>query len=212
MTPDICYSLICTIYTTFQKTCPSRQSPVFANIFDRLKDVPDEHARGIRERIEELDTMPQNLGKAILGAWETYKMEHGVRKERGYCPTCQNDGGWQTVRQDKDGKVVVAFAPCPSCSQSVLPEVRLLNRRELEASGALVVPPHYPGGWRKFLADKHITAGFSPDYLSRMPAEIRESCRRIADRAGYDHGFDDTQPPAPAPAQAPRTRFEDSPF
>ena len=196
MTPDTCYSLICTIYTTFQRACPSRQSPVFENLFTRLADIPDEHASGIRENIEQLDSLPQNLGKAILGAWETYKMEHGIRQQRRYCPTCQNDGGWMTIRRTPDGPLAYryAFAPCPACGVPIS-EQPLLSRKQLEESGAIIVPPNYPGGWLKFLADK----GFKPPmdaerFKEHLPLDKQELLGLVKHAAPS------------------RVRYEDSPF
>lgn len=155
MTGEMAFNLICSLYATFGKTAPSRSSGIVTAITERIEKVPDQAAADIRKKLQELDNMPSNLGKAIMGAWETWQMENPRAVYREACPLCDGQGGFDIYKL-LDGKRRHFFAYCPACSTR-REGYRYLTPKQWGELGVLCMPPRYPGGKLQYEYDHGIT-------------------------------------------------------
>ena len=196
MREDTVFSMVCTLYATFGKSAPSRGSAVFQAIYDRISDISDESAEYITEHIQDADTLPVNLGKAILAQYFNWQGENGIKVERSYCRECQGKGGWETIRDHPlfPGKPHFAWAPCPVCSSHLIPFGKQgRNRKQLEESGAWVVPPNYPGGRSEYMAKFGLYGAKSVEDPA-MVKSVREAQRRMNHQTGYARDYMQADP------------------
>lgn len=186
MTHDMAYNLICSLYATFGRSAPSRSSAVVAVITERIASVPDNVAADIRRKLEELDSMPSNLGKAIIGAWETWQMENSRAVYRETCPVCDGGKGFEAYEKLEDGTVHHFFAPCPNCSIR-RKGFRYLTPKQWKTQGVLCMPPGYPGGKLQFEYDYGITE--KPEDSPKSYRNMRALKLLMNHRTGYDRGY-----------------------
>lgn len=194
MREDQAHTLVSTLFATFGKAAPSRGSAIFQAIFDRVAEVSEQAIPYITEHLQDADDLPKNLGKAILAQYFNWQSENGIKVQNEYCRECQGKGGWETIRNHPqfDGKLIYQWAPCPSCSAHLIPHGKQpLHAKDLEESGALVVPPNYPGGRIGYLADK----GFIQKTDGKTSyRSVRDAMIKMNHQTGYARDYMQDEP------------------
>lgn len=187
MTSDKAYDLICNVYATFGKSAPSRHAGVVDVITERIAPVPDRVATEILKKLQDLDSMPSNLGKAIMDVWETWKLENPRAMYKEACPMCGGYGGFEAYERPADGKIHHFFAFCPHCAQR-REGFRYLTPKQWEALGVLCMPPDYEGGKLQFEYDYELVpkpAGGD----GKIFRDLKALKLRMNRRTGYDRGY-----------------------
>ncbi len=108
--------------------------------FRKVKHLPGESLRWSLDLIESFDTMPRNIPKAFLRAWEAWLQEHPQRKASNYlcdpfvdCPDCI-DGIVYVERFTETGKQTAAFR-CSKCRRSSLNGIPMASLEDVESDG-----------------------------------------------------------------------------
>lgn len=187
MTSDTAYDLICNLYATFGRSAPARHAGVVAVITEKIAPVPDRVAPEILKKLQELDNMPSNLGKAIMGAWETWQMENPRAMYKETCATCGGQGGFDAYRQFPDGKYHHFFAFCPTCATR-RQGYHYLTQRQWRELGVLCMPPGYPGGKLQFEYDNGL-AEIPPVEPATSFRSMKALKLLMNRRTGYDRSY-----------------------
>lgn len=124
----------------------------------RVKHVPSQHVKDIIERLEDTkDSMPTNLGKAILDIWAAVDSHAGEGAEKG-CANCDGDGTITGYRKDpKTGQVTPYVCACERCYPG---HKYAGSRAKMLALGYMVCPTgerkvqtKWWNGYQKHMAD-----------------------------------------------------------
>lgn len=100
--------LITDVYSAFGRT-PKRE--IIDAVFRKCDYIPDEASSFIRDKIEEFDVLPQNLGKAVSTVYSSYLNEHSEETKIG-CSHCRS--GWLRFFDKKNP--MGFLTKCPYCS------------------------------------------------------------------------------------------------
>lgn len=88
-------SMLDEIYSAFGRQRPAYGSPAYRSIWRRVTDergVPNAAAKHIAYKLSEFDSLPLNLGKAILAEFDNWLSEHPEKRARmTMCPECSSD-------------------------------------------------------------------------------------------------------------------------
>ncbi|MBI9113254.1 hypothetical protein [Maridesulfovibrio ferrireducens] len=119
--------------------------------FEKVEHVPAEALKLIQSRIEDLDTLPRNLSKAILNGWYEWKSRNPDRLRaeqesgaKGGCPNCHDGYIW--AKGIPFGSKLVTPNPyvfrCGHCGggEGAIPKA---TREGLEAAGYIITNPAY---------------------------------------------------------------------
>lgn len=129
----------------------------FKRTFERVEHVPFEALRFVQSRIEDLDSLPRNLGKAILGGWLEWKSRNPDRvvSEQSYggskdCLYCCD--GFIYASRDKVSKVYPDaeypfFFRCAHCGGGV-GNFLAKTRDQLESEGYRITKPEFVGQYK----------------------------------------------------------------
>lgn len=126
--------------------------------FDKVREVSSAHCVEITKRIEDMERLPGNLGKAILDIASVLApaQSEEAGKWSNPCPEC-DPGRWkgQIVYFTRltDGRIAKHFVNCALCRPS---SVNKGTRKELAEIGFMVPPtPNDVGAWyfRMFMAN-----------------------------------------------------------
>ena len=85
MNGDTFFGMMRNIYAVFNKTVPSDSSPFVMSVWERVNHVPDEAVPYIVNQIADEERMPQNVGRAILRAWESWQANNPGRMVHIHC-------------------------------------------------------------------------------------------------------------------------------
>lgn len=144
------------IYAVFNKPVPPSSSPFVMSVWERASHIPDEAVPYIVGQIADEERMPQNMGRAILRAWESWQANNPGRMVHINCEICGNEGFFWCWQQDvKTGKYQHFLSPCPACRKA---EHALPSMRELRDRGIVVMPVGYAGGPVQFDRDSGLGA------------------------------------------------------
>lgn len=192
MTESRTYELVASIYSLFGRREPDRHSAIVATVARNTEHIPDSVMGYVYEKFKNLDTLPLNLTKAILGAWETWQMENPRSVYRETCPTCGGLGGfdcWALTEGGEDAprRAGHFFAFCPSCSSRRREGLLYLTPRQWEARGVLVMPPGYPGGVLQFEADNGMRD--APEHDAAVVRSLRNLKLTMNHRTGYGRDY-----------------------
>ena len=114
MNGDTFFGMMRNIYAVFNNTVPSDSSPFVMSVWERVNHVPDEAVPYIVNQIADEERMPQNVGRAILRAWESWQA-HGAY------PLRRVRRRWVFLvleARREDGKVSALFVSLPGVSES----------------------------------------------------------------------------------------------
>lgn len=156
MNGDTFYGMMRNVYAVFNKPVPPDSSPFVMSVWERVNHVPDEAVPYIVNQIADEEKMPQNVGRAILRAWESWQVNNPGKMVHINCDVCGNEGFFWCWKQDeKTGKYQHFLSPCPSCRKSDYP---LPSMRDLRERGIVVMPVGYTGGPVQFDRDSELGA------------------------------------------------------
>lgn len=156
MNGDTFYGMMKNIYAVFNRPVPPDSSPFIMSVWERVHHIPDEAVPYIVTQVADEDRMPQNMGKAILRAWESWQANNPSRMVHDRCEVCGDEGFfWCWKREEKTGKYQHFLSPCPACHKADYP---LPSVRELTERGFVVMPVGYEGG--PLLFDRNSGFGF----------------------------------------------------
>ena len=185
MSPEKCHELLGLIYSLFGKKAPERGSAIENTIVLCTGQVPDSLMGYIFEIFQRQDSMPQNLSKAILGAWETWQMENPRAVYRESCRTCGGEGGFDCWQPDGE-KVRHFFAFCPACQRHREGHL-YLTPKQWKARGVLVMPVGYPGGKLAFETENGIREAVEEfNYIEKSRHGLHMTMNR---RTGYARDY-----------------------
>jgi hypothetical protein len=128
---------LCTaLQSTFGKQIPKSSKD---RTWERVQNIPGKHVKSIISRIEDTrDTLPQNLGKAILEAWTAIDGSAGQETVRAHCTHCDGDGSIMCYRKDpKTGEIHTSVAFCATCRPGTDYSA---TRDQLRTAGFMVCP------------------------------------------------------------------------
>ena len=187
MTEAKAYELVSAIYALFGRQCPARTSPVVTAITTNTAEIPDTVSGYVNERFKLLDSLPQNMTKAILGAWETWKLENPRAVYREACKQCGGNSGfdcWEKVTDDEGVETLHHFfAFCPACRKQREGHLYLAPRKWKER-GVLVMPVGYKGGKLQFEADNGLRT--VPEHNPHVLKSLKGLKLHMNRRTGYD--------------------------
>jgi len=164
--------------------------------FERVRDVSSNDCIEITKRLEDLERLPGNLGKAILDIASVLSPAQSTEAGRWHnpCPEC-DPGRWkgQIVYFTRltDGRIAKCFANCALCSPS---SVNRATRKDLVAIGVMVPPtPNDVGAWyfRMFLANNPgVASGSGHDFEGLLGNKRRAAlaAAETLDERGVDTG------------------------
>ncbi len=108
--------------------------------FRKTKHLPGESLRWSLNLIETFDTMPRNIPKAFIRAWEAWLQEHPDKKAPKSvnnpdidCPDCI-DGIIYVERYAETGPQTAAFR-CSKCRRSSSNGIPMASLKELQSHG-----------------------------------------------------------------------------
>jgi hypothetical protein len=141
-------------------------------IWERAQSIPDEAVEYIVNRIRNEERLPSNPGLHFSRGWEAWMQDNPQRIAKMTCPVGCKAGYRDLWRRDEEGKWRHYVSPCPECSPSavVAPSVR-----QLEESGAVVMPVNYPGGPAGFDRDNKFYAIYPEPRAEQEQARRQES-------------------------------------
>lgn len=88
-------SMLDEIYSVFGRQRPAYGTPAYRSLWRRVveeRGVPNEAAKHIAYALSERDSLPLNLGKAILAEFDNWLAEHPEKRARmTACPECSSD-------------------------------------------------------------------------------------------------------------------------
>lgn len=88
-----------------------------ALVFPKVSHVPSEAVEWIKGRItDEAETMPSNLGKAVLGGWQAWLMDNPDRRARPEAQECPECHHGILLMVGKSG--MTAVFGCEACNQA----------------------------------------------------------------------------------------------
>ena len=187
MTEAKAYELVSAIYALFGRQCPARTSPVVTAITTNTAEIPDTVSGYVYERFQLLDSLPQNMTKAILGAWETWKLENPRAVYRETCKQCGGNSGfdcWEKVTDDEGVETLHHFfAFCPACRKQREGHL-YLTPRQWKERGVLVMPVGYKGGKLQFEADNGLRT--VPEHNPHVLKSLKGLKLHMNRRTGYD--------------------------
>ena len=187
MTEAKAYELVSAIYALFGRQCPARTSPVVTAITTNTAEIPDTVSGYVYERFKLLDSLPQNMTKAILGAWETWKLENPRAVYREACKQCGGNSGfdcWEKVTDDEGVETLHHFfAFCPACRKRREGHL-YLTPRQWKERGVLVMPVGYKGGKLQFEADNGLRT--VPEHNPHVLKSLKGLKLHMNRRTGYD--------------------------
>lgn len=124
------------IYSNFGRNAPAHGTPMWNNLNRRLEAIPDEAAKEIAYAFSEYDTLPMNLGKAILAEFSRWKSNHPEKiRKRDMCPYCNaGTAGW-CYAHDANGKNYLLRCTCNTDTDPTAPEAAMATRQYLEQHG-----------------------------------------------------------------------------
>lgn len=144
------------IYAIFNRPVPPESSPFVMSVWERTSHIPDEAVGYIVGQIADEERMPQNMGRAILRAWESWQANNPGRMVHVRCHVCGDEGFFWCWKQDEEtGKYRHFLSPCPACRKAEYP---LPSMQELRDSGIVVMPVDYAGGPVQFDRDSGLGA------------------------------------------------------
>lgn len=165
------------VYAVFNKPVPQDTSPFFMSVWERTSHIPNEAAGYIVSQIADEDRMPQNMGKAILRAWESWQANNPGRMVHINCEVCGGEGFFW-VWECSGGIRRQFVSPCPACKHADYP---IPTIRELEEQGYYVMPVGYKGGPMKFDEDNELGV-LCPEKAYARPVKIPPlSCLNSSD-------------------------------
>lgn len=176
MRQDTLSDALASICAAFGRTAPS--GVIRESVWSKVNHIPDEAVGWIVEQICDESKIPDNIGKAISQGWYAWQRANPQRLAKTRCESgC--DSGWRHCwRQGERGRWVYFVAPCPVCQKR---EERILSPKELEASGAVVMPTGYSGGPLAFDRDKGYGALWPAGLEAGEPSRAREIARQRPD-------------------------------
>ncbi len=161
-------------------------------------EIPDTVSGYVYERFKLLDSLPQNMTKAILGAWETWKLENPRAVYREACKQCGGNSGfdcWEKVTDDEGVETLHHFfAFCPACRKQREGHL-YLTPRQWKERGVLVMPVGYKGGKLQFEADNGLRT--VPEHNPHVLKSLKGLKLHMNRRTGYDRDlgrFQSTRP------------------
>ena len=131
------------IYSAFQRQRPAHGTAPYNSLWRRVceeRAVPNEAAKAIAYALCDRDSLPLNLGKAILAEFENWLSEHPERRARATaCRDCDPATPGFFIAWDARGKSW--FFKC-ACNQDRRDENRQpwTRKQALEAGYALTLP------------------------------------------------------------------------
>ena len=148
-------------------------------VFPKVQHVPSEAIAWILSRItDEAETMPSNLGKAVIGGWNAWLMDNPDRRAKADAVDCPECNRGALLVQDAAGTTAV-FA-CQVCNQAPAGWHRA-RRGDLFAQGWVLQPSEMAAADRKAeLVRKQL-----PD--ARMDSQA-ETARRMRHIPEYEQG------------------------
>lgn len=138
------------IYGAFGRQRPASGSPAYRAIERRVngdeRQLPDDCARFIAEAIADYDSLPTNLGKAIIGEFFNWLSENPKKRAAPFsCPECSSGLHGFFWAWDKDGNLF-----CLKCSCNRQPRFEKIpafsHRLAMEAGYFLENPWMLNGG------------------------------------------------------------------
>ena len=124
MNGDTFFGMMRNIYAVFNKPVPSDSSPFVMSVWERVNHVPDEAVPYIVNQIADEERMPQNVGRAILRAWESWQTSNPGRMVHIHCDVCGGAGSKTRRRGSistfclparRVGKLTILCLRCVSC-------------------------------------------------------------------------------------------------
>lgn len=167
MNGDTFYSMMRNMYAVFNRPVPPDSSPFIMSVWERVQHIPDEAVPYIVAQVADEERMPQNMGRAILRAWESWQANNPFRVAHDRCEVCGDEGFFWCWKRDGKGRHRHFLSPCPACRRAEYP---LPSARELAERGFVVMPAGYEGG--PLLFDRN--AGFG----SLWPENTRQGAGR----------------------------------
>ena len=109
-------SMLDEIYSAFQRQRPTRGTPAYRSLWRRVceeRAVPNEAAKAIAYALCDRDSLPLNLGKAILAEFENWLTEHPERRARPTaCRECDAATPGFFIAWDARGKSALFKCAC----------------------------------------------------------------------------------------------------
>ena len=159
-------------------------------------EVPFAAAPFIRRKVLELDSLPRNFGKAILGFFREWRSSRPVETQRACCPDCdpQHPGFFHWWGKIND-RMYSGLARCLCNDDATLGGLRQMSKSQAEREGLIVMPRGYKGGPAEFEKERwfyggapsgNIGASAKRVMASPPPATVRPAHRDyIAEAEGW---------------------------
>lgn len=136
------------IYGAFGRQRPSYGSPAYRAIERRVngeRPLPDDAAKYIAEAMADYDSLPSNLGKAIMAEFFNWLSEHPEKRQaQSACPDCSKGlHGWFWI-WTKDG--LPAIAKCSCNRDPRFAKFPAMTRKQAKDRGYMLENPD-AGNW-----------------------------------------------------------------
>lgn len=136
-------SMLDEIYSAFQRQRPTRGTPAYRSLWRRVceeRGVPNEAAKAIAYALCDRDSLPLNLGKAILAEFENWLSEHPERRARTTaCRDCDPEMPGFFWAWDATGYRMLCKCACNQDRR--LENVQAWTRRQAQEAGLLLADP-----------------------------------------------------------------------
>lgn len=131
------------IYGAFGKARPAPGSPAYRAIERRVngeRPLPDKCARYIAEAMQDYDSLPTNVGKAIIGEFMNWLSENPDKRAKEFsCPECSRGTPGFFWAWEKDGTPYSLKCACNRNSRFA--KIPAYSRRKALEEGLLLENP-----------------------------------------------------------------------
>lgn len=163
------------IYSNFGRSAPAQGSPMYRNLHRRICEergaIPDEAAGEIAYAFSEYDSLPQNVGKAILAEYSRWRANHPDRvARRGMCPDCDpRAGAGYVYLHDAQGRNYLARCVCNDDEDSDLPMATSDRIQALGLARGYVINPY----------KMDAVPSPSPEAMRRLRESLRNTSHKV---------------------------------
>ncbi|MBD5417344.1 MAG: hypothetical protein HDR50_06735 [Desulfovibrio sp.] len=136
-------SMLDEIYSAFQRQRPTRGTPAYRSLWRRVceeRAVPNEAAKAIAYALTDRDSLPLNLGKAILAEFENWLADHPQRRAKATaCRDCDPAIPGFFWVWDATGYRMLCKCACNQDRR--LENMQAWTRRQAQEAGLLLTDP-----------------------------------------------------------------------